>query len=144
LGFDLATAISKLNTADKKASNYSNLWFTYRSRLREELEGVLTINQQIEGFCTHEAAVIYFYTDDEKPVNVRQYDLPYRHRSIVDDQIKEWLDGGIIEPCMADHYNNPLLVVPKRDITGAIKAWRTCIDPRLINEKIMDSAYPIL
>jgi hypothetical protein len=75
---------------------------------------------------------------------VRQYDLPYMHRITVTNQIRSWLDNGIIERCSSQHpSNNPLLVVPKRDISGKIKGWRTCIDPRMINRKIRDSTYPL-
>ena len=110
----------------------------------EELQDDLRVNQQLTGFCTHPNAEIRFSTIDEEPVNVRQYDLPYMHRSTVTDQIRSWLDNGIIERCSNNNAsNNPLLVVPKRDLTGKIKAWRTCIDPRLINKKIIDSTYPL-
>jgi transposase InsO family protein len=114
-------------------------------RLKEEIDHLLKENTELTGFCTtHPKAEIYFNTIDELPVGVRQYELPYAHRKIVDDQVATWIKDGIIEDCLEnDHSNNPLLVVPKRDISGAIKDWRTCIDPRLINTKIVDATYPI-
>ena len=145
LGLDLADAISALEVADdKNSSHYANCLYTYRLRVRDELEADMQRNEKLSGFCNHPAAEILFTTTDEHPINVRQYDLPYQHRTVVDNQIDNWLKDGIIEICTAkDHSNNPLLVVPKRDLAGNIKDWRTCIDPRLINNKIIDSAYPI-
>jgi transposase InsO family protein len=145
LGLDLADAISALEVVDNKdSSQYFNCLHTYRLRVRDEMETEMKRNENLHGFCTHPAAEILFTTTDENPINVRQYDLPYKHRSVVDNQIDNWLKDGIIEICTAkDHSNNPLLVVPKRDLAGNIKDWRTCIDPRLINNKIIDSAYPI-
>ena len=144
LNLSLEDAISNLMVADKKDQNYYNLFYTYRLRVMEELQDDLRVNQQLTGFCSHPNAEIRFSTIDEEPVNVRQYDLPYMHRSTVTDQIRSWLDNGIIERCSnSNASNNPLLVVPKRDLTGKIKAWRTCIDPRLINKKIIDSTYPL-
>jgi len=144
LGRDLADAISSIARSTKKDLNYLDRWYTYRQRLSEEIAPLIEQNQKINGFCSHPAAEIFFRTIDDIPINVRQYDLPYQHRSVVDAQVATWLKDGIIERCNSnDHSNNPLLVVPKRDIAGRIKAWRTCIDPRLINNKIIDSAYPL-
>ena len=145
LGLKLEEAISELEVCDDKTtSQYRDLLLTFRLRLREELDQSIEENQNLSGFCTHPSAEILFSTTDETPINVRQYDLPYKHRPVVDKQIQEWVHDGIVEECFSkDHSNNPLLVVPKRDIAGNIKDWRTCIDPRLINAKIIDSAYPI-
>jgi len=144
LGLTLGEAISRIELADKNASDYSHVLFTYRARLQEEIKPLLLINEQLKGFCTHSAAEIKFKTTDEIPVNVRQYELPFVHRPTVDKQIQTWLEEGVIEPCESnDHYNNPVLVVPKFMITGQIKGWRTCIDPRQINAKIIDSTYPL-
>ena len=144
LGYPIEEVISKLVVADKKDLNYSDIVLTYRKRIMEELRDVLNDNKQLTGFCTHPRAEISFSTIDEEPVSVRQYDLPYMHRTTVTNQIRAWLDNGIIERCTSKHpSNNPLLVVPKHDLSGKIKAWRTCIDPRMINRKIRDPTYPL-
>jgi len=145
LGLVLADAISALEVVDNKnSSKYLDYLYTYRLRVRDELETEMKRNEKLTGFCKHPTAEIFFTTTDDHPINVRQYELPYIHRPVVDKQIETWIHEGIIEICKAkDHSNNPLLVVPKRDLAGNIKDWRTCIDPRLINNKIIDSAYPI-
>jgi len=68
LGYDWVTAISKLEMSNKAVSNYPDLLLTYRARLMEKIQPDLDINQAIKGFCSHEAATIFFHTDDEKPV----------------------------------------------------------------------------
>jgi hypothetical protein len=65
----------------------------------EELHDVLNENQQLTGFSTHPRAEISLSTIDVEPVSVRQYDLPYMHRITVTNQIRSWLDNGIIERC---------------------------------------------
>jgi len=143
LGYNLEEVISRLDD-NKVSENYQDLLFTYRLRLEEELKPLIEQNQEITGFCTHEDAEIRIDTIDEIPVSVRQYPLAFKHQDTVKEQIEKWLSTGIIEKCMAkDHYNNPLLVVPKRDLAGNIKSWRTCIDPRMVNKKIIDSTYPL-
>jgi len=144
LGTSLADSVSALVISDKDNLNYYNEIYTFRLRLKEDIEDLLSLNAKLSGFCTHPKAQIYLNTVDEVPVGVRQYDLPYAHRKVVDDQIAAWLSEGIIEECTdMNHSNNPLLVVPKWDIAGNIKGWRTCIDPRLVNVKILDSTYPL-
>jgi len=144
LGTNLADANSALESSNKEDQHYLDCVYTFRLRLNEEISDLLRTNAGLKGFCTHPKAEIYFHTIDEIPVGVRQYDLPYVHRKVVDEQIAAWLRDGIIEECSEnDHYNNPLLVIPKKDIAGAIHDWRTCLDPRLINAKIVDSTYPL-
>ena len=53
---------------------------------------------------------------------------------IVDEQIKEWLDNGIIKRAPANvEWNTPLTVVKKTDGKGNITGYRVCHDPRHIN-----------
>ena len=106
LDLSLEDAISNLMVADKKDQNYYDLFYTYRLRVMEELQDDFKVNQQLTGFCTHPNAEIRFSTIDEEPVNVRQYDLPYMHRSTVTDQIRSWLDNGIIERCSNNNASN--------------------------------------
>ena len=100
------------------------------------------INEKLVGFCTFPGAEIEFRTTDEEPVVVRQYSIAYIHHKVIDEQINSWLNSGVIGNEKAiDHSNNPILVVPKRDIAGKIKDWRVCIDPRMLNRKIRDSSH---
>ena len=40
-------------------------------------------------------------------------------------------------------WNNPLLVVPKRNSAGDVTGWRVCIDPRPLNLLIPEVNYPL-
>lgn len=140
----LAQVITDLESANKADSKYADFWHTYRLRIKENLSELMVINERLTGVCTHPAGVIKFATKDEEPVNVRQYELPFAHRPTVDKQINEWLQTGIIEKTTdLDHSNNPIMVVPKRDLEGRVKGWRVCVDPRMINQKIQDSTFPL-
>ena len=144
LKLNLAEAVSKLKLTNKNDLNYVNLLHTYRLRVKDNLKDLMDFNSGLKGFCSHPDATIKFRTSDEDPVNVRQYDLPFVHREIVDAQIKQWFDTGIIEKSTElDHSNNPVMVVPKRDLQGKVKGWRVCIDPRRINAKIKSSTFPL-
>ena len=141
LKLNLAEAVRKLKLTNKNDLNYVNLLHTYRLRVKDNLKDLMDFNSGLQGFCSHPDATIKFRTSDEDPVNVRQYDLPFVHREIVDAQIKQWFDTGIIEKSTElDHSNNPVMVVPKRDLQGKVKGWRVCIDPRRINAKIKSSS----
>ena len=117
---------------------------TMALRAQELFRDTLQVNEGLRGFCTHPSAVIHIDTGEAKPAFRRQYTIPQALHDIVRKQITEWLDEGFIkaheEPT---DYNNPLLVVPKRDIARAIVAWRVCIDPRLLNLAIRSVNYPL-
>ena len=113
-GMDMKTGltetISALFISDKDTQQYSDGIYTFRLRLKEEIDHLLEENKKLTGFCTHPKAKIYFNTIDELPVGVRQYELPHAHRKIVDEQVATWFKDGIIEDCLEDdHSNNPLL-----------------------------------
>ena len=121
-----------------------DLLFTYRSRLTEMLEPDFTENSLIKGFCTHPDAIIHFKTSDEEPVYSRQYPIPHALQQHADEFFKELLDNGTIEEETAmDHSLLSILVVPKRNLAGEVKGWRTCLDPRKINVKISNPIYPL-
>ena len=62
----------------------------------------------------------------------------------MDNQIQTWLESGIIKATQENSpWNSALLVVPKKDISGRIKGWRVCIDPRHINLLIPDANFPL-
>ena len=134
----------QLKSENKESENYINLFCTFRNRLCEYLKDIMKINDDITGFCNHPAAVIRLETDNEEPVFTRQYPLPFVHRKIATEQVIKWFQIGTTEKETAlNHSNHPVMVVPKRDISGSIKDWRTCIDPRKMNVKIRSSTFPL-
>ena len=134
----ISQAIEKL----EMNSNKEKYLDEFRSSLKNEVKELLDVNMKLRGFCS--AGIMEFRTRDDEPVSVKQYEIAHVHRPTVDKQIDEWLDNGTIEKVDGYlSYNNPLLVVPKYNAAGSIKAWRVCVDPRKINEKIIDSTYPL-
>ncbi len=107
-----------------------------------DVEQLKNVNQKLEGFCTFPGAEIRFETIDEDSVVVNQYSIAFIHHPTVHKQIDEWERLGVVAEVLAlDNYNNPILVVPKRDIEGKNNAWRVCVYPRMVNLKIKDSTH---
>ena len=73
---------------------------------------------------------------DEKPICQRPRRLSVREKEIVENQVKEWLDNNIIEPCSSD-FASPVVVVQKKDGSP-----RVCIDYRPLNKVILKDKFP--
>lgn len=74
---------------------------------------------------------------DETPIYRRPRRLPPSEKQIVDAQIKEWLQKGIIRPSKSDFASNVVLV-DKKD-----KTKRVCVDYRWLNKNIVKDRYPL-
>ncbi|XP_076686111.1 uncharacterized protein LOC143378248, partial [Andrena cerasifolii] len=74
---------------------------------------------------------------DDVPVYQRPRRLSPKEKAIVDEQIKAWVENGIIRPSHSD-YGSPIVLVVKKD--GTI---RICIDFRHLNKKIVKDRYPL-
>ncbi|GFY24540.1 transposon Tf2-11 polyprotein [Trichonephila clavipes] len=74
---------------------------------------------------------------DDKPIYHSPRRLPFTERDIVDKQIGEWTQNGIIEPC-SSAYANQVLVVRKKDGSP-----RICIDFRKLNRVLVKDHYPL-
>lgn len=74
---------------------------------------------------------------EERPIYNRPRRLPLPEREIVEKQIEEWLNDGIVETCSSE-YASPVLVVRKKDGSP-----RVCIDYRKVNEIIIKDRYPL-
>ena len=127
---------------DKRYLNY--MCKEYSELLRESVKDLITINQNIRGFCTHPDAFVGLNVGNAKPIYRRQYRIGPKLGSFVRDQIGSWKGENIIFPVHGNYeWNNPLLVVPKRDVKGNVKGYRLCIDPRPINTLLASVNYPI-
>lgn len=78
--------------------------------------------------------------NDNTPVYVKNYRLPYTQKQEINNQVKNLLDHGLIEPSKSN-YNSPIILVPKKGSTT--QKWRMCIDYRLVNKKLIADKYPL-
>lgn len=74
---------------------------------------------------------------DETPISQRPRRLAHEEQKIVDEQIRDWLENGIIEESRSP-FASPTVVVPKKD-----GRHRVCIDYRRVNQKIIRDHYPL-
>lgn len=74
---------------------------------------------------------------DDVPVAQRARRLSLTEQKIVENQVKEWLNDGIIRMSCSE-YSSPVVLVKKND--GSV---RVCIDYRLLNKKTVKDEYPL-
>lgn len=72
-----------------------------------------------------------------QPVYILAYRLPHSQREVVDKQIKEMLDQGIIQSSQSP-WNSPFFLEPKKDGT-----YRPVIDFRQVNKVTENDRYPL-
>jgi hypothetical protein len=107
------------------------LLLIYRVKLIEFLKPQIDANDEVNGFCNLPQSMVRIDVGNAKPVNKRQYRVAYHLQKVVDEQIAQWQDDSIVERNDKDTaWNNPILVVPKKDSVGDVKGWRVFIDPR--------------
>ncbi|GFX54439.1 transposon Tf2-6 polyprotein [Trichonephila clavipes] len=74
---------------------------------------------------------------DDKPIYHSPRRLPFTERDIVDKQIDEWTQNGVIEQC-SSAYASQILVVHRK-----VGSPRVCIDFRKINRVLVKDHYPL-
>jgi len=74
---------------------------------------------------------------DEKPVFQKPRQLPAPEREIVEKQVTEWFNDGVIEESTSE-YASPVVVVKKKD-----ESPRICIDYRKLNKVIEKDGHPL-
>lgn len=72
---------------------------------------------------------------DEIPIF--QSRLPPKESDIVERQVNDWVNEGIVEPCSSE-YASPVVVVKKKD-----ESPRLCVDYRKLNKMIVRDKYPL-
>lgn len=63
-----------------------------------------------------------------QPIRTKGYPIPYKTRSVIETEIQDMLDLGVIEPSISP-YSSPIVLVPKKD-----GSMRFCIDFRKLNK----------
>jgi hypothetical protein len=85
-------------------------------------------------FCTVPESVVCLDTPTDVTAYKKPYPIAINMHKVIDDQIAEWMDLGVIERASANTgWNTPLTVVKKTDGKGNITGYRVCHDPRHIN-----------
>ena len=72
-----------------------------------------------------------------EPIRTKGYSIPYKTRSVMETEIQDMLDLGVIEPSISP-YSSPIVLVPKKD--GSV---RFCIDFRKLNKVMEFDAEPM-
>ena len=72
-----------------------------------------------------------------EPIRTKGYSIPYKTRSVMETEIQDMLDLGVIEPSISP-YSSPIVLVPKKD--GSV---RFCIDFPKLNKVTEFDAEPM-
>ena len=72
-----------------------------------------------------------------EPVRSKGYPIPYKTREVMETEVQEMLELGVIEPSVSP-YSSPVVSVPKKD--GSV---RFCIDFRKLNKVTEFNAEPM-
>ncbi len=73
---------------------------------------IFSMNKNEIGFCSTFLHKLFMKTDE--PVYVKQFKIPEAHHQYLQDQVKEWLRLGIIQPSQS-RYNSLVFLVEKKD-----------------------------
>lgn len=74
---------------------------------------------------------------DESPVASSPRRISLYEQKIVEQEIKNWMDLGIIKPSCSD-FSAPLVLCKKKD-----NSYRLCVDFRRLNKKIIKDRFPL-
>ena len=77
------------------------------------------------------------HLSDKTPVYNRQFPIPLDHQDTILDNVKQWLQLGIVEPAKSP-YNSPIFCVRKKG-----GGFRMCLDYRGVNAKSLPENYNI-
>ncbi len=102
-------------------------------KLLHQYRDVIALPGESLGTTEHKIRV----KPDTKPVYIPAYRLPHSQRQVVDEQVRDMLDQGVIQHSRSP-WNSPLFLVPKKD-----GSFRPVIDFRKVNEVTEDDRYPL-
>ena len=115
----------------------------------DKLQQLLELNSRIdtsESSCSHPLAVLDIKTKNDEEISYvsRRNFVNYGQYEVVDKQVSNWLETGVIGYVPADSTNCfPLLVVDKKNEHGVKTGDRVCVDLRKANDLLVDDDYPI-
>ncbi|KAI9243021.1 hypothetical protein BDA99DRAFT_566948 [Phascolomyces articulosus] len=100
-----------------------------------------------DSFCPLPQAVITLPTPPNVICYRKQFNIAYKQQPIINEAIEKWLKEGVITELPADadrHWNNLIVLAPKKGEDGKLTGHRPCLDPRLLNNHLEDEKYSIL
>jgi hypothetical protein len=98
--------LCQLEVPSKYEEDYRQLLAKHRS--------IFSLNKKEIGYCSTFLHKLFMKT--EEPVYVKQFKIPEAHHRYLQDQVREWLWLGIIQPSRS-RYNSPVFLVEKKDGT---------------------------
>ena len=79
----------------------------------------------------------HIHTLNERPLYQRPYRVPYAQQGVLNQEIQDMEDKGVIRPSESP-WSAPIVMVKKKD-----GGMRLCIDYRKLNEVTRTDPYPI-
>ena len=81
--------------------------------------------------------------DTKKELKAKLYPIKPEHEAEVKKEIEKLLEKGMIKEVTQSPYLAPLVIVKKKDASGAKTKIRMCVDYRLLNEHTIPDSYPM-
>ncbi|GBN24637.1 Transposon Ty3-G Gag-Pol polyprotein [Araneus ventricosus] len=99
------------------------------------------VQQSILNYVPHKTKAtnveLNILVKSNEPISHQPRRLPFSEKKIVQTQVAEWLEQGIVEPCSSE-YSSPVVIVRKKDGTP-----RVCIDYRRLNKVVVKDRFPL-
>jgi len=120
--------LTQINTIEEQALDTGST----DPKIREETEEV------VKSYRVDKTEVsMRIIPKDEKPIFQKPRRLPAPEREIVEKQVTEWLNNGVIEESTFE-YASSVVIVKKKDDSP-----RVCIDYRKLNKVIEKDGHPL-
>lgn len=127
---DISPAVMNVGLQVSETSGYACI-----DDILEQYYDVFCSKDAPFGFC--DLVPLTINTGDAAPIYQRPYHTPLAKRLIVEQQVKDMLKAGVIEPS-ASPWSSPITLVPK---PGG--ETRFCVDYRKLNAHTQRDSYPL-
>ena len=117
--------LCKLEVPEEYKARYQALLTKHRN--------VFSVEKSDLGYC--DTVLHKLFMRNQEPVYVKQFRIPEAHQSYLQDQVREWLKLGIIQPSTS-RYNSPVFLVQKKD-----GSYRVVQDFRSLNANTYVDKY---
>lgn len=132
---DYAFPTAKQPESYKEVSISDNLTSEQRLEVEALIEQYPDVLTSLPGCTNRIQHDIKLLTSE--PIRSKGYPIPFKTRDVMESEIQEMLELGVIEPSISP-YSSPVVLVPKKD--GSV---RFCIDFRKLNRVTEFDAEPM-